>query len=141
MKRLQRIWDESQDFDEALMQEMKQSWAVVAVRPYDVYMKTLYMLVRDRLEGEDDKDILWDDEIKRRLADFQKVAVRQAVQIIKDYGGAFVSDVVGLGKSYIGAAIVKHFEAFRAHGSCTSTDHLPRSIEGHVGAVQRGVSA
>jgi len=27
-----------------------------------------------------------------------------------DYGGAFVADVVGLGKGYIGAAIVKHFE-------------------------------
>jgi superfamily II DNA or RNA helicase len=104
------LWDESQDFDEALMQEMKQSWAVASVRPYDVYMKTLYTLVRDRLEGEDDKDILWDDEITKRLADFQKVAVRQAVQIVKDYGGAFVADVVGLGKSYIGAAIVKHFE-------------------------------
>ena len=73
-------------------------------------MKTLYALVRDRLEGEDDKDILWDDEITKRLADFQKVAVRQAVQMVKDYGGAFVADVVGLGKSYIGAAIVKHFE-------------------------------
>ena len=104
------LWDESQDFDEALMQEMKQSWAVASVRPYDVYMKTLYTLVRDRLEGEDDKDILWDDDITKRLADFQKVAVRQAVQIVKDYGGAFVADVVGLGKSYIGAAIVKHFE-------------------------------
>jgi superfamily II DNA or RNA helicase len=106
----EELWKEAQDFDETLMQEMKQSWAVAAVRPYDVYMKTLYTLVRDRLEGEDDKDILWDDEITKKLADFQKVAVRQAVQMIKDYGGAFVADVVGLGKSYIGAAIVKHFE-------------------------------
>ncbi|MGP8199379.1 MAG: helicase-related protein [Limisphaerales bacterium] len=104
------LWDESQDFDEALMREMTQSWAVASVRPYDVYMKTLHTLVRDRLEGEDDKDILWDDEITKRLADFQKVAVRQAVQMVKDYGGAFVADVVGLGKSYIGAAIVKQFE-------------------------------
>jgi superfamily II DNA/RNA helicase/HKD family nuclease len=104
------LWDESQDFDESLMAEMKQSWAVAGVSPYDVYMKTIYALVRDRLEGEDDKDILWDDEITKRLADFQKVAVRQAVQMLKDYGGAFVADVVGLGKSYIGAAIVKHFE-------------------------------
>ncbi len=104
------LWDESQEFDEALMREMKQSWAVASVRPYDVYMKTIYTLVRDRLEGEDEKDILWDDEITKRLADFQKVAVRQAVQIVRDYGGAFVADVVGLGKSYIGAAIVKHFE-------------------------------
>lgn len=106
----EELWDEAQDFDEVLMHEMKQSWAVVPVRPYDIYMKTLYTLVKDRLEGEDEKDILWDDEITRRLADFQKVAVRQAVQMIRDWGGAFVADVVGMGKSYVGAAIVKHFE-------------------------------
>jgi len=104
------LWKDSQDFDEALMHEMQQSWAIAAARPYDVYMKTLYALVRDRLEGEDDKDILWDDEITKRLADFQKVAVRQAAQMTRDFGGAFIADVVGLGKSYIGAAIVKHFE-------------------------------
>jgi len=104
------LWKESQDFDEALMTEINQSWAVAPVRPYDIYMKTLYALVRDRLEGIDDREVLWDDEITRRLADFQKVAVRQAVQTIRDYGGCFVADVVGLGKSYIGAAIVKHFE-------------------------------
>jgi hypothetical protein len=104
------LWKESQDFDEALMQEMRQSWAAASVRPYDIYMKSLFTLVRDRLEGTEDQDILWDDEITRRLADFQKVAVRQAVQMIHDFGGAFVADVVGLGKSYIGAAVVKHFE-------------------------------
>ena len=104
------LWNESQDFDEALMREMQQSWAVAPVTPYDIYMKTLYALVKDRLEDEDDRDILWDDDITRKLADFQKVAVRQAVQITRDFGGAFVADVVGLGKSYIGAAIVKHFE-------------------------------
>jgi len=104
------LWDEARNFDESLMNEMKKSWAVVEVRPYDIYMKTLYTLVKDRLEGGDEREILWDDEITKRLADFQKVAVRQAVQMIRDFGGAFVSDVVGLGKSYIGSAIVKYFE-------------------------------
>jgi hypothetical protein len=104
------LWDESHDFDEALMQEMKQSWAMAPVRPYDIYMKTIYALVKDRLEGEDDRDILFDSEITRQLADFQKTAVWQAIQITRDYGGAFIADVVGLGKSYIGAAVVKHFE-------------------------------
>jgi hypothetical protein len=92
------------------MNEMKKSWAAVPVRPYDIYMKTLYTLVKDRLEGEDDTGILFESEIMKQLGDFQKVAVRQATQIIKDYGGVFISDVVGLGKSYIGAAIVKQFE-------------------------------
>jgi len=110
VKWFEALWKEAQDFEETLMQEMRQSWAVAQVKPYDIYMKTLYGLVRDRLEGEDDKDILWDDEIVSKLADFQKVAVRQAVQIIRDYSGVFISDVVGLGKSYIGAALVKHFE-------------------------------
>jgi superfamily II DNA or RNA helicase len=104
------LWNESEEFDESLMKEIQQSWAATTVRPYDIYMKTLYILVKDRLEGDDDKEVLWDDEITSKLADFQKVAVKQSVQMIKDYGGVFVADVVGLGKSYIGAAIVKHFE-------------------------------
>ena len=104
------VWDEAEDFDESLMEAMKASWGYALAKPYDVYMKTLYELVKDRLEGGDDREILWQDDIIRQLADFQKVAVRQAVQIIRDNGGVFVSDVVGLGKSYVGAAIIKHFE-------------------------------
>ncbi|MGB8348261.1 MAG: helicase-related protein [Ktedonobacteraceae bacterium] len=104
------LWDESQDFDESLMEVMRQSWAAGPVKPYDIYMKTLHTLVRERIEGKEASEILWDDEITRQLTDFQKVAVRQAVQIINSFGGVFVSDVVGLGKSFIGAAIAKHFE-------------------------------
>ncbi|NJM22970.1 MAG: helicase [Richelia sp. SM1_7_0] len=106
-----QLWDEAQDFNQALMQEMKKSWAGLPVHPYDVYMKTLYTLVKDRLENTaESKKLIIDDEISKQLADFQKVAVNNAVQNIRDYGGAFVSDVVGLGKSFIGAAIVKRFE-------------------------------
>lgn len=104
------LWDEAEDFEAHLMDELQQSWAASLATPYDIYMKTLYSLVADRLEEGEDKELLWDDEITRSLADFQKVAVKQAIQMIKDNGGAFVSDVVGLGKSYIGAGIVKHFE-------------------------------
>lgn len=104
------LWNESQDFDETLVHEMQQSWALAPVRPYDIYMKTLYALVKDRLEDEEDRSILWDDEITRKLATFQDRAVKVAIRMIRDYRGAFVADVVGLGKSFIGAAIVKHFE-------------------------------
>lgn len=105
-----RLWLESDDFNEYLMHELKSSWAAQLVTPYDIYMKTIYTLVKDRLEDLDSKEILWEDDITKQLAEFQLVAVKQAVQIIRFYGGCFISDVVGLGKSYIGAAIVKHFE-------------------------------
>jgi superfamily II DNA/RNA helicase len=105
----EELWDEAEDFDESLMEEMKQSWAIAPTSPYDVYMKTLYALVRDRLEGEEKASAV-DTDITEQLADFQRVAFRQAVGMIEQRGGAFVSDVVGLGKSYIGAAIVSYFE-------------------------------
>jgi hypothetical protein len=73
-------------------------------------MKTLYALVEDRLEGTEGKDVLWDDDIRRKLTNFQEVVVRQGAQMIQDFGGCFVSDVVGLGKSFIGAAILKYLE-------------------------------
>ncbi|HQM51176.1 MAG TPA: phospholipase D-like domain-containing protein [Candidatus Hydrogenedentes bacterium] len=103
------LWEESDPFEAHLMDELKASWAAARVTPYDIYMKSLYALVSDRLEEKEGGEILWDDEVTRSLAEFQKVAVRQAIQMIRDHGGAFVSDVVGLGKSYIGAGIVKHF--------------------------------
>lgn len=105
-----QLWDVAQDFEEHLMQVMRQSWAAGPVSPYDIYMKTLYTLVRERIESTDAQEVLWSDEITQQLADFQKVAVHQAIQIIRNVGGVFVADVVGLGKSYIGAAILKHFE-------------------------------
>lgn len=103
-----RLWDEAQEFDALLMQELEASWAAKPVSPWDIYLKTLYALVKAR--GEERDDALFDDEITRSLADFQRVAVQQAVSLIRRYNGCFVSDVVGLGKSFIGAAIVKHFE-------------------------------
>ena len=104
-----RLWDESHDFEESLIKELQRSWAIAKTTPYDVYMKTLYELVKDRLEGDGRSEILWEDELTSKLADFQKVAVKQAVRMIRDHNGCFVSDVVGLGKSYIGAAVIKHF--------------------------------
>jgi superfamily II DNA or RNA helicase len=103
------LWAEAQDFETLLMEELAQSWPTATVTPYDIYMKTLYALVADRLDEGERGEILWDDELTRSLADFQKTAVKQAVQMIRDHGGAFVADVVGLGKSYIGAAVLKHF--------------------------------
>ena len=104
------LWDEAQDFEESLMDELRRSWALAEVTPYQIYLKTLYELVRDRLEGESAEELLWRDDIQAVLTEFQERAVREAIQMIRQYGGCFVSDVVGLGKSYVGAAILKHFE-------------------------------
>lgn len=106
----EHLWAESQDFEQGLMDELCRGWPLAEVTPYDVYLKTMYELVKDRLEGEGEAEFLWQSEITAVLTDFQRNAVRRAAQIIREFGGCFVADVVGLGKSYIGAAIIKHFE-------------------------------
>jgi superfamily II DNA or RNA helicase len=121
----EELWEQSEDFGPAVVDAIRDSWASDRIRPYDVYMKTLYSLLKDRLDDEASREVLWDDEIVTALADYQKLAVRQAVQKIRDYGGAFIADVVGLGKSFVGAAILKQFERNeRARGLIVCPAHL-----------------
>jgi len=104
------LWAEAQAFESQLVRELREAWPFAEVTPHDLYLKTLYELVREQIEGADAAEFLWRDDITAVLTEFQEQAVRQAVQMIRRYGGCFVADVVGLGKSYIGAAIVKQFE-------------------------------
>lgn len=110
VKWFDELWDEAQDFDEALLRELNQSWALNPVTPYDIYVKTLYALVKDRLEEEEAPQVIWDREMPD-LTDFQRAAMNAAVRILNRYGGVFVSDVVGLGKTYIGSALLKYYRA------------------------------
>ncbi len=121
----EELWDESEDFDALLMTELRESWAAALASPHDIYLKTLYELVRDRLV-EEEPTMLPADKIYEELADFQKVAVEQAIRIIERQRGCFVADVVGLGKSFIGAAITKYFERVR---DCDPLIICPKSLE------------
>ncbi len=118
------LWNEAEDFDADLIHELRRSWAASQVitpegprpvSPHDVYLKTLYTLVKDRLEGRpgaEAAELLWEAEMPD-LADFQRVAVRQAIKILDTHGGVFVADVVGLGKTYIGTTLLKHYALYR----------------------------
>lgn len=102
------VWGAAKDVTPILKSELENSWAAYHATPYDIYLKSLFSLAEHLVEDVTE-EVLWNDEIIKQLADFQSVAVRQAVKMINQYGGAFVSDVVGLGKSFIGAAIIKQF--------------------------------
>lgn len=106
----EELWDEGEDFNEHLIDELRSSWAMAEVSPYEIYLKTLYELVRDQIEDEQAETFLWRGDITSVLTEFQERAARRAIRMIHRYDGCFVADVVGTGKSYIGAAITKHFE-------------------------------
>ena len=113
-----RLWDEAIPFEETITETLEESWALKTVRPYDIYVLTLYHLVEASLERQTEQIWFWTDEayvsrLRERFDDFedlysfQKVAIMDATDTLSEYGGVFISDVVGLGKTFIGAGLLK----------------------------------
>ena len=99
-----RLWAEAEPFDKQLMDELRLCWALNdSITPYELYLKVLYHLTKDRL---DEPDVPMPADFPP-LADFQWAAVQSALRILKLRNGVFISDVVGLGKTFIAAAILK----------------------------------
>ena len=70
-------------------------------------MKTLYEFFREEINA--DKEMLAQNLLPDHYMrlQYQLDAVVQAKKILDAYGGVFISDVVGLGKTYICAMLAK----------------------------------
>lgn len=77
--------------------------------PYLVYTKILYELYKETLEIAD--DYLQSFEVYEDLYEFQKWAVNRGIRIANEYDGVLVSDVVGMGKTFVGLGLLEHFHA------------------------------
>lgn len=82
--------------------------------PEFIYYKTLFHLFEQFLAAEepnrDARDQLVDTEIWKTLFEFQKDAVKGAINKIRTHQGCIIADSVGLGKTFEALAIIKHFE-------------------------------
>lgn len=102
------LWNEGLEFTEDFDLILRKSWAGQAYSPRDLFLKAAYLEYRDRLEGQD-RDPIWEKTLPR-LFPFQKNAVDQSLTMFELYGGVIIADVVGLGKTYVGTALLKHLQ-------------------------------
>jgi superfamily II DNA or RNA helicase len=97
--------DKSFEYTEKLVELLRNSkFGDKPYDPYWVFLKIVFEYNKYELmekEKEDEKETII------RLADFQEEGVERAVQIVKEYGGVLIADAVGLGKSFIGGAVVR----------------------------------
>jgi len=98
------LWKDSEEFGKALLHVLNESWARKEVTPYEAYLKALYSLVGDQLDEEEPPPLVTG---MPELADFQVDALSQAQGYLRDHDGVIIGDVVGLGKTYIGTALLK----------------------------------
>ena len=96
------LWDDSEDISSDLVTELERSWALAQTPPYHVYLKALYELYSSEI-GEGELPL----QPRPELANFQRDAVRRSLAIIESHGGCYIGDVVGLGKTFVGAELLR----------------------------------
>ena len=96
--------DHIKDFEEGVM---KHIWYEKTPSPYLLYLRVLY----EYFKLNEDKHVLTPAEITHgEFLDlkYQSDAVRIAIDTIERHNGAIIADVVGLGKSIIGATVARN---------------------------------
>ena len=100
---LEGLWEDSEDISASLVSELDRSWALAKTPPYHVYLKALYELYYTEIGGGP----LPLPPRATELANFQLDAVSRALGMIESHGGCYIGDVVGLGKTYVGAELLR----------------------------------
>ena len=75
--------------------------------PYELYLKFLYEYFRGELNLPEEIEHIYLPAGFKKLK-YQEEAVLNARKVLDEYGGAFLSDVVGLGKTYMSALLAQH---------------------------------
>lgn len=114
LEKFEELWEKgvpvTKDYVDAVEHK---TWLRNDITPYEIYLKTLYEFFREEINSDKDllaENLLPDGYMKLQ---YQLDAVVQAKKILETYNGVFVSDVVGLGKTYICAMLAKSLKKGR----------------------------
>lgn len=99
------MWDMSEDVKEDVMCVLKHSKFGDPAKPFDVYLQMVFEKFKQRFVDSVKASEYTD--VMSELAPFQTEAVLNALEMMGDWGGALVSDSVGLGKTHIGLDIIQ----------------------------------
>jgi superfamily II DNA or RNA helicase len=104
-EKFEELWKESVDVSEKYIQTIQEkTWLNQNITPYELYLKFLYEYFKDELSRTDEVSMKYLPQDFKRF-EYQEQAVLNAKKILEEYGGVFISDVVGLGKTYIAAML------------------------------------
>lgn len=105
-QKFEDLWKNAVDVSEKFVQTINErTWLNQNITPYELYLKFLYEYFKDELSRTDELFTKYEPENFKRFK-YQEQAVLNAKKILEEYGGCFISDVVGLGKTYISAMLV-----------------------------------
>ncbi|MBM3435598.1 MAG: helicase [Bacteroidetes bacterium] len=105
LQKFNELWKDAVDVGERHIDIIQiKTWLNNTITPYELYLKFLYEYFKDELSQTDEVFLKYLPQEFKKL-EYQEQAVLNARKILQEYGGVFISDVVGLGKTYISAML------------------------------------
>lgn len=109
-QKFEELWLNSVDVGETYIRTIQEkTWPNQNITPYHLYLKFLYEYFKDELSQTDEVFLKYLPPEFKKL-EYQEQAVLNAKKILMEYGGVFISDVVGLGKTYIATMLAGQIE-------------------------------
>ncbi len=108
--KFEKLWQNAVDVSEKYVQTIQdKTWLSQNITPWQLYLKFLYEYFKDELSQADEVFVRYLPQEFKKL-EYQEQAVLNAKKILLEYGGVFIADVVGLGKTYISAMLAGQLE-------------------------------
>ena len=109
-KKFNQLWKDAVDVSEKYIETINnKTWLNNTITPYELYLKFLYEYFKDQISQTGDVFYKY-TPVKFKKLEYQEQAVLNAKKILDEYGGVFISDVVGLGKTYIAAMLANQLD-------------------------------
>jgi len=109
-EQFEKLWSDAVDVKDKYIDTIQnRTWLNDTVTPYQLYLKFLYEYFKDEITQTDEVFYRYVPEEFKHL-EYQEQAVLNARKILNEYGGVFISDVVGLGKTYVAAMLANQLD-------------------------------
>ncbi|MDD5094492.1 MAG: helicase-related protein [Dehalococcoidia bacterium] len=111
ISKFNELWENAVDLKEKYVETIQtRTWLNDTISPYELYLKFLYEYFRDKINRDQEgAEAEYFPEGYMDLA-YQNDAVEDAKAKLDEYGGVFISDVVGLGKTYVCARLAQELD-------------------------------
>lgn len=103
--KFEELWQKGVDVSEKYTETIeKDTWLREDITPYELYLKFLYEYFKEEINEDSEIDHRYRPDNFKELK-YQDHAVINARKIVEEHGGVFLSDVVGLGKTFMGTML------------------------------------
>ncbi|MBE3089196.1 MAG: helicase, partial [Actinobacteria bacterium] len=110
LTKFNELWEDAVDLKDKYQETIQtKTWLNNNITPYELYLKFLYEYFQDDLKQAEEIFYKYVPKDFMKL-EYQEQAVLNAKKILQEYGGVFISDVVGLGKTYISALLAQQLD-------------------------------